>query len=41
MDTTSWSIIIAILFVWWLFTVGVTTGVFRIKHHAHRRAHRH
>lgn len=37
MDISFWSLILAVLVGWWLFTVALATGAFRVKrHHPHR-----
>ncbi len=36
MDITSLSLILAVLVGWWLFTVAIATGAFKIRrHHSH------
>jgi len=36
MDISSSSLILAVLFGWWLVTVALATGAFRVRrHHSH------
>ena len=35
MDTSSLSLILAILIGWWLFTVALATGAFKVRRHHH------
>ncbi|MFZ0897815.1 MAG: hypothetical protein WBP65_24715 [Candidatus Sulfotelmatobacter sp.] len=36
MDMTSLSLILAVLFAWWLVTVALATGAFKVRrHHLH------